>query len=447
MSDIEMDDIDEDVGEEGEETKEEKKPKVYVPGVSRELKEGEELEFDPDAYQAFHSFETTWPCMSFSILRDSLGDNRTDFPMQMYLVSGSHADKPKNAEISVIGLKNLTGTKQVSHFDEEDEESDGNQPILHSVTIPQNGNINRMKAERLGDANVVALWNAFGKVQLWNITDAMKMIDGMTGKSANSTLSNQKPLFSYSGHNREGFALSWSRVKTGSLASGGEDRNIYNWHLQEGGSWVVDHRPYKGHKGSVEDIEWSPTEEGLLISCGSDKTIRLWDTRISPTEACVCIVENAHDDDVNVISWNPSPTDPFILSGGDDSALKIWSLQTIQYGRHVANFKYHTRPITSVEWHPNDSTTFMASAEDDQVSIWDVAMEADTTEDVVEGVPPQLLFLHCGQKEVKEVHWHQQCPGLALTTALSGFNTTYQMRLGCLRFIYGGNKSGPEYLR
>lgn len=58
-----------------------------------------------------------------------------------------------------------------------------------------------------------------------------------------------------------------------------------------------------------------------------------------------------------------------------------------------------------------ESTTLMASGEDDQTSIWDLAVEADNITEKPEGeaeVPPQLMFLHCGQKEVKEVHWHGQ---------------------------------------
>jgi ribosome assembly protein RRB1 len=96
-----------------------------------------------------------------------------------------------------------------------------------------------------------------------------------------------------------------------------------------------------------------------------------------------------------------------------------------QSGRPVANFKQHSAPVTSVEWNPVDSSVFAASGADDVVSQWDLSVESCEVGARGEGVkdlPPQLLFLHQGQTEVKEIHWHPQIPGVMVSTALSGFN-------------------------
>jgi ribosome assembly protein RRB1 len=109
--------------------------------------------------------------------------------------------------------------------------------------------------------------------------------------------------------------------------------------------------------------------------------------------------------------------------------------------------KYHTRPITSVEWNYQDSTVFAASSEDDKLTIWDLAVEKDDQDmvnnnekseenrmeedgeqsskqedDTIADLPPQLLFIHEGQKEMKELHWHRQIPGVIISTAHTGFN-------------------------
>lgn len=95
----------------------------------------------------------------------------------------------------------------------------------------------------------------------------------------------------------------------------------------------------------------------------------------------------------------------------------------------VAAFTWHSAPITSIEWHPTEDSIFAASGADDQVTLWDLAVEQDDEEtgavDTTEGcreVPPQLLFVHQGQKDIKEVHWHPQIPGAVISTAYDGFN-------------------------
>ena len=62
--------------------------------------------------------------------------------------------------------------------------------------------------------------------------------------------------------------------------------------------------------------------------------------------------------------------------------------------------KYHSKPITSIEWNYTDSTVFAASSEDDQLTIWDLAVEKDDNveedekmKDELKDYPEQLLLV------------------------------------------------------
>uniref|UniRef100_A0A915EGF5 Glutamate-rich WD repeat-containing protein 1 n=1 Tax=Ditylenchus dipsaci TaxID=166011 RepID=A0A915EGF5_9BILA len=351
------------------------KKKVYIPGVSRELKEGEELEYDPEAYRLFHTFETDLPCLSFDVVADALGAKRETYPITCYLVGGTQAEKAEDNELVIMRLSNMHPIKQPkvdndnSDDDEDSDEEEENEerdkakdPILQAAVIPQFGDVNRVKSQTIGSSSVCAVWNDQGKVQIWNLSAGLGKLSALDEKaSASIKLTNEKPLFSFSGHSASGFALGWSSLKEGCLASGDLHRKIFHWQMAEAGKWVVDQRALVGHEGSVEDLEWSVTEEPLLVSCSVDRSIRLWDIRAPSQQACVHTVKNAHESDVNVISWNRH--EPLIASGGDDAVLKIWSLKTIQYDQPVAMFKHHKKPITS--------------ARDDQCTIWDLAVEPD----------------------------------------------------------------------
>jgi len=146
-------------------------------------------------------------------------------------------------------------------------------------------------------------------------------------------------------------------------------------------------------------------------------------------------VITAHDSDVNVISWNKLTT-YLLVSGGDEGAIKTWDLRNVQKigsgaadPTPVASFTWHKAPITSIEWHPTEDSIFAAGGQDDQITLWDLAVEQDDDQAGMDesfsgeqDVPPQLLFVHQGQKDIKEVHWHPQIPGSIISTALDGFN-------------------------
>jgi ribosome assembly protein RRB1 len=312
-----------------------------------------------------------------------------------------------------------------SDEDSDVEEDDDKKPQMDCALIKHLGSVNRVRCGKFNNSVFTASWSEHGKVSIYNIDDQLRLLDNPTElKNYESTGAGNKikPVFVFNGHQQEGFALDWAPNDPGMLASGDCRKDIHVWKPQEGG-WAVDQRPLVGHTDSVEDIQWSPNEKNVLASCSVDKSIRIFDIRAAPTKACMLTCDNAHQSDVNVISWNRN--EPLIASGGDDGVFHIWDLRQFQNKTPVATFKHHTNHITTVEWHPKDSTVLATGGDDDQIALWDLSVEKDdaaTENSDLKDLPPQLLFIHQGQTEIKELHWHPQMPGVIISTANSGFN-------------------------
>ncbi len=119
-----------------------------------------------------------------------------------------------------------------------------------------------------------------------------------------------------------------------------------------------------------------------------------------------------------------------LISGHDDGSFKVWDLRSLKEGNSneysaVGHFKWHRDQITSIEWDPNDESVLAVSGADNQVTVWDLSLEKDDhidTEIDEEDFPAQLLFVHQGLTDPKEVHWHPQLPGILATTAEDGFH-------------------------
>jgi ribosome assembly protein RRB1 len=287
-------------------------------------------------------------------------------------------------------------------------------------------------------------------------------------------------------HGAEGFGLAWSPGPApGRLASGDCGGGLRVWEPREGGggsgtpsgassslsaspatsalSWAVS-QPYGGHddhRASVEDVAWSPTEGTVFATAATDAALRVYDARARSRPQLV--IRSAHASDVNVVSWSALAT--FMLaSGGDDGAVKAWDLRAVGSGGsggksggggggeaatkktaaaaapagEVARLCYHRGAVTSVEWSPTESSVLLSTgdASDGTTCVWDLAVERDPEEEAALGagaavaaaggaeaaLPAQLLFVHAGQADVKEAHWHPQIDGLVASTAADGFN-------------------------
>ena len=91
--------------------KESEQKKVYIPG-RHILEKDEILEPDDSVYIMRHTMNLNWPCLSFDVLRDNLGDERQRYPATAYIVAGSQASIAKDNELSVCKMTSLHKTQK-----------------------------------------------------------------------------------------------------------------------------------------------------------------------------------------------------------------------------------------------------------------------------------------------------------------------------------------------
>ncbi|KNC53403.1 oxidoreductase [Thecamonas trahens ATCC 50062] len=401
-------------------------PQVWRPEDG--LAEGEQLDYDPSVYNLFHTMDMEWPALSFDIVRDSLGYRRSRFPHTVYAVAGTQAEDASANALVVMKLSSLArnghGEKPEASDDESDDESDDDEfdmePVVEYRSIPFSGCANRVRSMPQTPTTIAA-WSDLGTVAIYDLQHYLSALDVPPPLPL---AREPEPMHVFTGHTMEGFALDWSPVTQGRLLSGDCARNIHLWEPRESG-WAVDIAPYVGHTDSVEDLQWSPNQASVFASASVDGSVAIWDVRKKGGPA---LSRPAHSSDVNVISWNPL-VEFLLVSGGDDGTFAIWDLRFFQDADegYEQRFSYHSAPITSVDWHPTEASSLAVSSDDNQITLWDLGVEADDEElrndaEFVADYPPQLLFVHQGLTEVKEIHWHPQIPGMLMATGAEGFN-------------------------
>jgi ribosome assembly protein RRB1 len=109
-----------------------------------------------------------------------------------------------------------------------------------------------------------------------------------------------------------------------------------------------------------------------------------------------------------------------LASGGDDSVFKVWDIRYLKHGP-ITNIKWHNKPITSISWDPFEESQLAVSSEDNKLSIWDFSVEPDD-EQMNDDLPQQLVFLHQGQENIKEIMFHPLYKDFIASTAENGVN-------------------------
>lgn len=362
---------------------------------------------DPAAYKMHFSLRGQWPSLSFDFVRDSWGEGRTRFPHQLLAVVGTQADTPDNNSVQVWKLSDLGKIQQDEDKEEDqdydkpddeessDEEDFDHDPILEHTTIPHSGGINRIRTHK----GHVATWSDLGAVNVYSMD-----VEGLCmGNLKAPTLIN-----TYTGHSAEGYAMDFSSTQ-GRLATGDNNGGIHVFEEDMKTATLM----YTANK-SIEDIQWSPTETTVLAAGEAGGLIKIYDTR-APKRAM--LEKTVGSTDVNALTWSNLVTN-LMATGCDDGKWSVWDLR--KFEEPLARFTCHTTPITSMEWHPTDESMIVVS--DDVGSfIYDLSVEEEEGHQQ-EDLPPQLLFVHSGSPQTKEVHWHPQITSCLMSTAIDGFH-------------------------
>lgn len=404
---------------------------LYLPHRLKPLGPDEVLEADPTVYEMLHNVNMPWPCLTLDILPDNQGNERRTFPASVYVATATQAAKPKDNELIAMKLLLLAKTLVKDDDDDADSDSDNDDvdPVMMAETVPLRSTTNRVRvlphSLETGEY-LTAVSEENGEVLIYDLAPQVKAFDTpgfMIPKTA------KKPQHTIRAHgNVEGYGLDWSPLlNTGALLTGDVLGRIH-LTLRTTSSWTTDKTPFFASDASIEDIQWSTGENTVFASAGCDGMVRVWDTRLKKHKPVISV--QASTTDVNVISWS-SKISHLLASGHDDGSWGVWDLRSFGKGKPepVAQYNFHQAAVTSIAFNPLDESIIAVSSEDNTVTLWDLAVEADDEEiaqqkrDAAElnDIPPQLLFVHW-QRDVKDVRWHKQIPGCLVSTGGDGLN-------------------------
>jgi len=231
------------------------------------LAEGEELVPAEGTYKLLEKMQLEWPCLSFDFLEaPGAVCGAFKYPVSCLLVAGTQADRPEANKLYVMNCHNLPKQKSKLNADlsdcssdeSESESEDEVEAALEFRALNHPGGVNRVRAMPQAP-EVVATWSGDERaVFIWDVERELQSVTGTNLK--NIPEPNAKPLFRYSGHKDEGYALAWNPHSMGQLVSGDCAGGVTHWQPASGGGWAVS--GLHAAERSVEDLQFKKAGNG-----------------------------------------------------------------------------------------------------------------------------------------------------------------------------------------
>lgn len=345
------------------------------------------------------SLSVQWMCEGFSDNESLINDYLNDTSNYSLLI-GTHTSGMDQDYIIILDvlLPNKPITEESRRFESHKDyagfalscnESDSN-IFNQRILIPHDGEVNRV-IHSPTNTSIIASKTVMGDINVYNLND---LTAGKTNKATVKT--EKKPSLILCGHELEGWALCWNKVKNSYLASGSDDTIICLWDIQSKlyNSEMKLHPiiKFRGHEKSVQDISWNPSNENIMVSVGDDGLIMMWDIRESVTpcsvvktfkESCSdidkvsngfkksvgysCIGHcNANINSLNTIEFNPFRTN-IIAVGGSEPVIAIFDIRNMNKRLHTLNG--HSGQINRLSFLLENESLLASASSDSTVSV------------------------------------------------------------------------------
>jgi WD40 repeat protein len=222
------------------------------------------------------------------------------------------------------------------------------------------GDIQKTLTGHSGSVNSVVYSPDGGQIASGSFDRMIKIWSATTGKVQKTLLGHSCPVKSVA------FSPDGKQI-----ASGSSDSTIKIWNTTTGEL----QKTIPGHSGQVRSVVFPP--DGKQIASGScDRKVKLWDAVTGELQKTLI----GHTRSVNTVAF--SPDGRYIASGSSDTMVNLWDITTGGIKKVLAtraNLKRSYQFMWSEEVRTlafsSNGKTIVSGSDDSSIKIWDISME------------------------------------------------------------------------
>ncbi|CUE94406.1 protein transport protein SEC31, putative [Bodo saltans] len=242
-----------------------------------------------------------------------------------------------------------------------------------------------------------------GSVQVWSVDTILENFVADPTKDTSDPL-----LCRIEAHTGSCRSLQFSPTQPHYLATGGQDKELYIWTLQDPREpAAVPALPKATHPGELTDVKWNPKFAHILATSTSTGTVTVWDLKARRT-ALTFNVSASQPGAANCIAWHPDVSTHIAVARDDvNPVVQLWDLKKAM--APIRELRGHSKGVTGLSWNSEDPSLLLSCGCDGRTLCWN-----PTTGDILGELPAQDNWIY-------EVQW---CPKATAILATSSFEST-----------------------